>query len=91
MAQSYDVIARIVSIDRGACSLGHTVGQEWLISETAPAGLCAWAFHTLFPAIETLMYGGDFPWEPVAGTARVVCPDPGVPVVFELRRVPHQE
>jgi uncharacterized repeat protein (TIGR04076 family) len=87
MAQTYHVIARIVSIRQGACSVGHQVGDEFLFTEKTPGGLCTWAYNTMYPAVETLMYGGGFPWEDEPGTACVVCPDPEVPVVFELRRV----
>jgi len=49
-----------------------------------PAGMCAWAFYTLFPFAQVLMSGGAFPWEKHPDKCTVACPDPGNPVVFEL-------
>ena len=82
-----EIIARVVS-QKGTCQAGHKVGDEFTIGQTAPAGLCSWAFYCLFPFAEVLQFGGSFPWESDAGTTTVACPDPGNPVVFELRRVP---
>lgn len=91
MAKRANVLARIISIRQGKCSVGHQVGDEFLFTDKSPGGLCGWAYNAIYPAVETLMYGGNFPWEPEPGTARVVCPDPEVPVIFELRRVPAPE
>ena len=79
------IIARVVS-QKGRCEAGHGVGDEFVIDLTAPAGLCSWALYTLFPFAEVLQFGGSFPWEKDGDKARVACPDPDNPVVFELRR-----
>jgi uncharacterized repeat protein (TIGR04076 family) len=80
------IIARVIS-QKGTCEAGHKVGDEFVIDQKAPAGFCTWALYTLFPFAEVLQFGGSFPWEKDGDTARVACPDPDNPVVFELRRV----
>ena len=82
-----DVIARVIS-QKGTCAAGHKVGDEFIIGEMTPSGVCTWAFYTLFPFAEVLQFGGSFPWEEDANKTTVACPDAGNPVVFELRRVP---
>lgn len=82
-----DVIAKVIS-QKGTCSAGHKVGDEFVIGDGTPSGLCSWAFYTLFPFATVLQFGGSFPWEKDADSTTVACPDPGSPVVFELRRVP---
>jgi uncharacterized repeat protein (TIGR04076 family) len=82
-----DVIAKVIS-QKGTCEAGHRVGDEFVIGEKTPPGLCSWAFHTLFPFAEVLRFGGSFPWEEDPNKATVACPDPANPVIFELRRGP---
>lgn len=80
-----NVIARVIS-QKGTCADGHKVGDEFIIGESTPAGMCSWAFYALFPFVAVLQFGGSFPWEETPGKTTVVCPDPTSPVVFELRR-----
>jgi uncharacterized repeat protein (TIGR04076 family) len=81
------IIARVVS-QKGSCEAGHKVGDEFVIDPVhTPPGMCPWALCTLFPFAETLQFGGVFPWEKDPEKARVACPDPDNPVVFELRRI----
>jgi uncharacterized repeat protein (TIGR04076 family) len=82
-----DVVAKIIS-KRGTCEAGHRVGDEFVIGQKTPPGLCSWAFYTLFPFAEVLQFGGSFPWEENPNKATVACPDPANPVIFELRREP---
>ena len=35
--------ARVIS-QKGTCEAGHKVGDEFIISDVCPRGLCAWAF-----------------------------------------------
>lgn len=85
------IVARVVS-QRGHCEAGHRLGDEFVIGQTTPPGMCSWAFHAVFPFSQVLQFDGAFPWEPDRDTARVACPDADNPVVFELRReqVPEQ-
>ena len=82
---SYKLVARVIS-QKGSCAAGHKVGDEFVISDSTPAGMCAWAFYSLFPFATVLMYGGSFPWENDPDKSLVACPDPVNPVVFELIR-----
>ena len=82
-----DVIAKIIS-QKGACSAGHRLGDEFVIGQQTPPDLCSWAFYTLFPFAQVLQFGGSFPWEQDPNKTTVACPDPANPVVFELRRAP---
>jgi uncharacterized repeat protein (TIGR04076 family) len=81
-----EIIARVIS-QKGICDAGHKVGDEFVMGQTTPAGMCSWAFYTLFPFAESLEFGGSFPWESGLDKARVACPDPDNPVIFDLRRV----
>lgn len=87
MAEGREVRVKVVS-QRGHCEYGHREGDEWVVGDTTPAGLCTWAFNSLYPALSVLMYGGAFPWESDPDACTVCCPDPANPVVFELRRLP---
>ncbi len=80
-----DVIARVIS-QKGTCTAGHRVGQEFVIGQATPPKLCSWAFYSLFPFAQVLQFGGSFPWEQDKNKAVVACPDSDNPVVFELRR-----
>ncbi|MCX5990759.1 MAG: TIGR04076 family protein [Chloroflexi bacterium] len=80
-----EIIARVIS-QKGTCSAGHRLGDEFVIGEKTPPGMCPWAFYTLFPFAGVLQFGGSFPWEDDKDRATIACPDAGNPVVFELRR-----
>lgn len=86
MTESYKVSIRVVS-QKGTCAAGHRVGDEWVIEDKTPEGMCAFAFSALFPLLTPLMFGGAFPWEADPDVTTVACPDPTNPVVFELRRL----
>ena len=86
MKEWHKVSARVVS-QKGECVAGHKVGDEFIIGDIVPEGMCAWAFYTLFPFVSALQAGGEFPWEKEGDTATVACPDPGNPVVFQLKRI----
>ncbi|MGA2367006.1 MAG: TIGR04076 family protein [Dehalococcoidia bacterium] len=77
--------ARVIS-QKGTCVAGYKTGQEFVISDMCPPGMCAWAFYNIFPFAQVLICGGSFPWEKDPDKATVACPDPANPVVFELVR-----
>lgn len=79
------IVARVIS-QKGTCSVGHRIGDEFVMDEKTPPGICSWAFYTLFPFAQVLQFGGAFPWEEDPQKCTVACPDPGNPVVFELVR-----
>lgn len=80
-----NVIARVIS-QKGTCAAGHKVGDEFIIGESTPQGMCSGAFYIIYPFAAVLRFGGSFPWEETPGKTIVACPDPTSPVVFELRR-----
>ena len=80
------IIARVVS-QKGTCAAEHKVGDESIIVDKTPSGLCSWAFYSILPFVAVFQFGGRFPWEKEPDKTTVACPDPGNPVVFELRRM----
>ena len=79
------IVARVIS-QKGTCSAGHRTGDEFVMEDKTPPGMCSWAFYTLFPFAQVLQFGGAFPWEEDPQKCTLACPDPGNPVVFELER-----
>jgi len=73
-AEFYEVAADVIS-QKGTCVLGHKVGDNFLIADKTPPGMCAWAFYTLFPFISVLQFGGSFPWEEDRDKATVASSD----------------
>ena len=86
MAESYQVSIKVIS-QKGHCEAGHKVGDQWLVGEKTPQGMCLFAFAALFPLITPLMYGSAYPWEKDPDMTTAACPDGQNPVLFELRRV----
>ena len=86
MSDKYDIVARIIS-QKGTCEAGHKQGDEFVITNELPAGMCTWAFNTVFPFAMVLRFGGSFPWEEDPDKATVACPDADNPIVFELTRI----
>ena len=82
----YNVIAKVIS-QKGTCEAQYKGGDEFVVSGMkTPPNHCPAAYHSLFPSIGVLQFGGSFPWEKDKDKAIVACPDPENPVVFELRR-----
>ena len=86
MTERYEVRVRVLS-QTGTCNLSHEVGDKWIISGQTPEGMCLAAFHTIYPCLRVLMFGGSHPWETDPEVATIACPDAKNPVVFELRRL----
>jgi uncharacterized repeat protein (TIGR04076 family) len=85
--EGYAIEVRVVEIQgRGICPIDIKVG-DLFHSDQEVAAACHWAAHTLLPFTTALRFGGNVPWEPEPGVARICCPDPGNPVVFEVKRV----
>ena len=86
MAESYQVKVKVIS-QKGHCEAGHKVGDEWVVGDRTPEGICIYAFDSLLPFITPLMFGGAFPWEKDPDMTTAACPDGQNPVLFEIRRV----
>ena len=86
MAERYKGSIRVVS-QKGSCAHEHKAGDQWVVTDKTPGGLCLSAFNSLFPNLQVLIFGGAFPWEDDPNKVTVACPDAANPVVFELRRL----
>ena len=86
MAESYQVKVKVIS-QKGHCEAGHKVGDEWVVGDKTPEGICIYAFDSLLPLITPLMFGGAYPWEKDPDMTTAACPDGQNPVLFEIRRV----
>ncbi len=86
MAEMHNVVATVIS-QKGECSAGHKAGDEFVVGQTTPEGMCSWAFCALFQFATVLQSGSSFPWESTEDKTTVACPDPENPLTFELRRI----
>ena len=82
----YDVLVKVIS-QKGTCDAEHKVGDEWVITDKVPAGICFDALDSISAPVKVLMFGGSFDWEADPDVAIVACPDAHNPLVFELRRL----
>ncbi|UCG60682.1 MAG: TIGR04076 family protein [Candidatus Zixiibacteriota bacterium] len=90
MAKYYDVKITLVSQLKN-CPAGHKVGDEFIVSNKTPAGMCMGAFCSLMPYIQVLKFGGAFFWVKEEGVGTMCCPDPNVVNTFRLQRLPASE
>lgn len=81
----YSVTIKLIS-NQSPCHCGHKIGDEWQFDHYTPAGLCSWAWNSIFPVVLTFWAGGTFPWQTEPDVITVCCPDVEVVNVFELRR-----
>ncbi len=86
MAERYEVAVKVIS-QKGTCAAENKVGDEWVISNRTPQGMCLSAFTSMYPTVRVLMFGGTFPWATDPDVVTVACPDAENPVVYELRRL----
>ncbi len=89
MPESYTVTIKLVANNR-PCWAGHRIGQEWTFENMVPAGMCASAWHTVYPYALAMSAGGVFPWQDDPEVMVVSCPDSQVQNIFELRRDPRK-
>ncbi|MGD1119814.1 MAG: TIGR04076 family protein [Dehalococcoidales bacterium] len=86
MSEVYDIEVTVLS-QTGNCGAGHKVGDKWLIENHTPGGICLSAYQVMEPYCDVLKYGGTYPWQQDPDVTLAVCPDPGNPVVFQLKRL----
>ncbi|HIE05494.1 MAG TPA: TIGR04076 family protein [bacterium (Candidatus Stahlbacteria)] len=79
-----DRVIITVAEQKGTCEAGHRTGQKFIYEGRLP-DICPAAFHSLYPYLRVLQFGGNLPWEE-EGQALIACPDPENPVVFRLER-----
>jgi uncharacterized repeat protein (TIGR04076 family) len=86
-SKSFNVAIKVVS-QNGRCGQSHYVGENWLVVDKSPGGICLSALASMLPILKVLHNTGE-------GThankdpdiAWVACPNAKRQVVFELRRV----
>ncbi len=89
--KSFKVTIKVIS-QTGHCGRSHYVGEEWLIEDKSPGGICLSALHSMLPHLNVLRNtDSGFPWSKDPDVCRVACPDAKNPVVFELRRIREPE
>ena len=81
----YRVIGTIKGV-KGECSWGHKVGDRIELSCYSADGLCGFLYHSAFPFIIMLQFGGKFPDEWGGEVIRLDCIDKYNAVTIELRR-----
>src|SRR4030042_1717063 len=87
MADNYSVSIKLVS-NLNPCHIGQKPGDKWLFEGKTPAGMCVFAYNSLYPFILVLQSGGNFPWQDNPDVLIQSCPDNEVVNRFELRRIP---
>jgi len=81
------VEAKVKSM-KGACSLGHKVGDVVKFTETGVEGkICIHALYSMMPAVFAMMFESNFPWLEDPDKKTHACPDAFNPVVFEIIRI----
>ncbi len=73
---------------KGTCAAGHHQGDVLSVSARSTGGLCGYLYHSAFPYILMLQFGGGFP--PEWGNPEVVnldCIDKANQVTISLKRV----
>jgi len=73
-----------VKVVGGECNQHfHQIGDEWVIENFTPKGMCTSAFAAIFPLILTLQCGGEYFWEKDKKVTRAICPD-DKGLIFEI-------
>ncbi|MFC1936973.1 TIGR04076 family protein [Chloroflexota bacterium] len=86
MAERYEILIKVIS-QKGKCPAEHKVGDEWVIKEKTPQGICLSAFSSVYPNARVLMFNGHFPYGDDPDAVTATCPDPENPVTFEMKRL----
>jgi uncharacterized repeat protein (TIGR04076 family) len=58
----YRVVGTVKAV-KGECNAGHKVGDRFELSVHNTGGLCGSFYHTVFPYVIMLQFGGGFPAE----------------------------
>jgi len=88
MAKKITAIEAKVKSMKGACGLGHKVGDVARFTETGVEGkICIHALYSMIPAVFAMMFESQFPWLEDPDKKTHACPDAFNPVVFEITRI----
>jgi uncharacterized repeat protein (TIGR04076 family) len=69
----------------GECPYGHRQGDTHRVTAMNTDGLCGSLYHTLYPAVMSLQYHGNAPWENDKNRFQALCPEMGK-VQVDVRR-----
>ena len=83
----FQIIGTIKNV-KGHCTAHHKTGDSIELSCHNANGLCGYFYHDIFPSLQTLQFGGKFPWQTDPDTLTVECPDRSNLVTMELKRIP---
>ena len=72
-------------VGKCGCHRGHKIGDTFDFDEDR-VRLCPMAFHSGFPYIDILRYGGDIP-KSKSGDYRFACPDADTILIFKIEVV----
>lgn len=77
--------AEIISV-KGECGAGHKVGDKLQIGCWDTGGLCGFFYHDIFPNVNVMQFGGNYPWDS-ADELTLECPDRAKAVTIRITRV----
>ena len=91
MAKEYGYkVTGTITNKKGICRFGHKVGQKFEVSARDTGGLCGYLYHTVFPFILMMQYGGRFAelhgWKEKGELLEFECPDIENAVRIKLSR-----
>ncbi len=73
---------------KGHCNAGHKIGDQFEVSKYVSSDLCGAAYHSIYPYIVSMEFGGMAPWQiekDVIGA--LACPDGYNQLTMEIVRV----
>jgi len=76
--------AEVISV-KGECSAGHKVGDQLKIGCWDTGGLCGFFYHDIFPTLNVMQFGGQYPWGS-ADELTLECPDRENVVTLRVRK-----
>ena len=75
----------------GTCPNGHKVGDTFIINRKSPTPpVCLAALFSLLNPIRIFEGGGSYPNYSDPDSYKMLCPDIGQRLVFEIRRLPEE-
>ena len=78
-------ISGTIVAKKGECAWGHKVGDKFQLNGYTPDGLCGFFYHTVYPYLMMLQFGGQFPEDWGGSVLQFECPDFVNAVRIELR------
>jgi uncharacterized repeat protein (TIGR04076 family) len=78
------LVAEVISV-KGSCNAGHKPGESFQIGCWDSGGLCGFFYHDIFPNLNVMQFGGEYPWGS-AEEMTLECPDRQNVVTIRVRR-----